>query len=103
MAYSVRLMPRAADDVQRLYRTVIERAPLQGQEWFNRLIDGLYSLETFPERCKAIKGLSSPGRIVRLLLYGRRPQTYRIYFDVVETTVRILHIRHSARKEPRRL
>ena len=103
MAYSVRLMPRAADDVQRLHRRVIEKAPLDGQEWFNRLIDALYSLETFPERCKAIKGLSRPGRIVRLLLCGRKTQTYRIYFDVVETTVRILHIRHSARTEPRRL
>jgi plasmid stabilization system protein ParE len=103
MAYSVRLMPRAADDVQRLYRRLMEKAPLQGQEWFNRFIDAFYSLETFPERCKAIKGLSRPGRIVRLLLYGRKPQTYLIYFDVVETTVRILHIRHGARKEPRRL
>jgi plasmid stabilization system protein ParE len=103
MAYSVRLMPRAADDIERLYRRVIGKAPLQGQEWFNRFIDALYSLKTFPDRCKAIKGLSRPARIVRLLLYGRRPQTYRIYFDVVETTVRILHIRHSARKEPRRL
>ena len=37
-----------------------------------------------------------------MLLYGRKPHTYRVYFDTIQTTVRILHIRHGARREPTR-
>jgi plasmid stabilization system protein ParE len=102
MAYSFRLMPRAANDAQRIYHQIVQEAPLHGQEWYNRLIDALYGLETFPERCEIVKSLSRPTSIVRKLLYGRKPHTYRIYFDIVGTTVRILHIRHGARREPRR-
>lgn len=52
--------------------------------------------------CQIVESLSSPTITVRKLLYGRKPNTYRLYFDIVDTTVRILHIRHGARREPRR-
>ena len=48
------------------------------------------------------ESLSRPGSLVRKLLYGRKPHTYRVYFAIVEDTVRVLHIRHGARKEPKR-
>ena len=96
-------MPRAAADAERIYRWVVQAAPLAGQEWYNRLIDTLYSLAEFPERCEAVEQLSKPDRQIRKLLYGRKPHTYRVYFDVAGTTVRILPIRHGARHEPRAL
>ena len=102
MVYSVKLMPRAAADAERIYRTVVQQAPISGQEWYNRFIDSLYSLGTFPERCEVVESVSRPASTVRKLLYGRKPHTYRVYFDIVELTVRILHIRHGARREPRR-
>lgn len=77
-------------------------APIHGQDWYNRLIDTLYGLETFPERCEIVESPSVPTSTVQKLLYGRKPHTYRDYFDIIETTVRILHIRHGARREPRR-
>ena len=52
------------------------------------------------ERCEAVEQLSKPDHQIRKLLYGRKPHTYRVYFDVAGTTVRILHIRHGARQEP---
>ena len=102
MAYAVRLTPRAAGDAERIYRRVVEEAPLKGQEWYNRLIDTLYSLETFPDRCEEVGALTGRAGTVRKLLYGHKPHKYRIYFDIVGTTVRILHIRHGARREPKR-
>jgi hypothetical protein len=42
----------------------------------------------------------STGRIVRQFLFGRRRNRYRVYFTVVGETVKIVHIRHGARREP---
>jgi plasmid stabilization system protein ParE len=91
-------LPRAASDAEAIYRTVMEESPVKGQAWFNGLIDSLYSLERQPQRCRVIHDLSEPGSVVRLLLYGRKRHTYRVYFDIVEDTVRILHIRYGGRR-----
>ena len=72
MAYRVRLLPRAAQDIQQIYLKVVQQAPVEGQKWYNRLIESLYSLDTFPERCTAVESLSRPGSLVRKLLYGRK-------------------------------
>ena len=47
--------------------------------------------------------LSSPGRTVRQLLFGRKRTVYRVYFTIINDVVIVLHIRHGARREPRRL
>jgi hypothetical protein len=36
---------------------------------------------------------------IRQLLYGRRPGVYRVLFTIAADTVRVLHIRLSARDE----
>ena len=95
-------MPRASEDAERIYRWVSKEAPLGGQQWYRQLVETLYSLERFPERGRVIESLSTRANTIRQLLYGRRPHSYRIYFDIAGATVRILHIRHGARKDPRR-
>ena len=102
MAFRVRLTPRAAEDVERIYRRVVQEAPLHGPEWYDGLIRSIDSLATVPNRCPPVKALSTPRSTIRKLLYGRRPHVYLVYFDVVEDSVRILHIRHGARREPAR-
>jgi len=99
MEYRVRLTPRAADDIGRIYRRVAQDA---GQKWFTRLIDKIYSLGAFPERCRVVNRLSRPDRMVRELLFGRKPHVYKIYFDIVDDTVLVLHIRHGARRESKK-
>lgn len=101
MAFAVRLAPRAVGDAERIYRRVVQAAPLAGQRWYNRLIESLHSLAELPERCEVVERLTTTNRTVRKLLFGRKPHTYRIYFDIVENTVWILHIRHGARREAR--
>ena len=102
MVYRVRLTPRAVEDIGRIYRRVVQEAQTPDQQWYNQLIDKLYSLVTYPERCKVMEGFSKPGRVVRKLLYGRKPHIYLIYFDIIEDVVRIIHIRHAARREPKK-
>ena len=100
MAFRVRLMPRAAGDANAIYRRVTEEAPLAGSRWYGKLIEALQSLDTFPERGQVVKNLSHSNRLVRRILFGRKPNVYRIYYSVEGDTVRILHIRHGARREP---
>jgi hypothetical protein len=39
MAFRVKLMPRAAEDIETIYRRVIAQAPIAGQRWYNALIE----------------------------------------------------------------
>jgi plasmid stabilization system protein ParE len=100
MAYRVNLTPRAKDDLDRIYATVIREAPYRGPEWFDRFEQSILSLSNLPERCTIVPKLSTAERTVRQLLFGRR-HVYRIYFAIFGDEVRVLHVRHGARKQPR--
>ena len=102
MAFRVRLMPRAVEDIETIYSQVIAQAPVAGQHWYNGLIEVLFSLESFPERGQIVDSLTTSSSVVRRVLYGRRAHAYRVYFDIAGDTVRILHIRHGARQGPKK-
>ena len=99
MEYHVVLADSAKDDADSLYQWVIERAPLRGPEWFERLLDCLYSLNHSPGRCPLPPEARRSHREIRSLLYGKPGRVYRIIFEVDEErhTVWILHIRRGAR------
>jgi len=100
MAYRVRLTPRAAGDADAIYRRVTVEASVAGPRWYGRLIETLRSLDTFPERGQIVESLSRSEHLVRRILFGRKQNVYRIYYSIEGETVRILHIRHGARREP---
>jgi len=102
VAYRVVLADAAKADVDRIYDWVIERAPIRGPEWFEELIDGLYSLEELPHRCPLAREVEVSGREIRCLLFGKRRHVYRILYEVSEArqTVWVLHIRHGALQDP---
>jgi plasmid stabilization system protein ParE len=103
MAYLVKLTPRAEQDLDRIYARVTRKAPYRGPQWFDRFEQSILSLSNFPERCTIVPNLSSAERTVRQLLFGRRRYVYRIYFAIFADVVSVLHVRHGARKELRRL
>jgi plasmid stabilization system protein ParE len=98
VAYQVALADTAKADANQIYDWVIERAPLRGPEWFEELIDCLYSLEEQPMRCLLAREAEAARRDIRCLLFGKRRGVYRILFEIDETrqTVWVLHIRHGA-------
>src|SRR5438046_1739725 len=51
MAFRVKVLPRARQDLETIYRRNIQEAPLRAAEWFNRLESAISSLRDFPERC----------------------------------------------------
>jgi plasmid stabilization system protein ParE len=100
MAYRVEFTPRAARDLDELYRWVVENAPLRGTQWFDRLEATILSLAIFPERCPTAESLSTPEDTVRQLVFGRKRNRYIVYYAIFGDLVRILHVRHGARSTP---
>ena len=101
MAYRVELTPRAVHDLNGIYARVVREAPYRGPRWFDRLEQSILSLAHFPERCAAVPKLSNARRTVRQFLFGGRRHAYRVYFTIIDSVARVLHIRHAARKESR--
>ena len=102
MAYRVEIARRAEADLEDLYLWVVERAPQQGARWFNGLERAVLSLDRHPKRCPVAPESFDPDRQVRVLTYGRKPHTCRIFFTVDDDAevVCVLHVRRGARHGP---
>jgi len=103
MAFRVDLTPRAHKDLDKIYSAAIREAPYRGPRWCDRFEQSILSLSNFPERCPVEPKLSSSRRTVRKLLFGKRRYVYRVYYAIFDDVVRVLHVRHGARKEPKRV
>jgi plasmid stabilization system protein ParE len=102
MGYRVEFRPKAEHDLEAIFRQITQEAPLRGPQWLNGLEDAIYSLREMPERTSIVRQFSRPTTAVRQLLYGRYPHVYKVYFTIEASTVSILHIRHGARRQPKR-
>jgi plasmid stabilization system protein ParE len=96
MAYTVKIMPRAQTDMERLCEWITTRSPLHGQDWFDGLVEAVESLQERPTRCAFAPEFRAKG--IRHLLYGRGRNVYRIIFRVKNEVVEVLTVRHGARK-----
>lgn len=94
MAYNIYLTPRAQADIAAAFAYLKERSPQAAVRWYNCITADIVTLRQMPERCPA---LHAAGVKCRQLIRGR----YRVVFDIVEDTktVRVLTVRHSARRE----
>ena len=87
----------AERDIEAAFRRLAERDPVAAIRWYNRLLQVIYSLDTFPERCPLAPESKGLTREVRQVLHGRRQHKHRILFDIKDDEVRVLHVRHGAR------
>lgn len=105
MKYQIALTNRAARDLERLTARVLYQAPTQGADWLDGFEDAIASLNEFPERCGTDpESPGTNGEIIRQLLYGTRPNVYRVlfYIDAKSHTVVVLTIRHGRQKTAKR-
>ena len=96
MAYRVDLTARAVRDLRHIYRTIDAEGSDQARAWLAGLESVIFSLEEMPERCPQ----TPENDALRHRLYGNQPHVYRIIYDIDEAhqIVRVLFIRHGARK-----
>ncbi len=95
--YQVIMLPAAERDVGDAYEWLAEQDSEAAARWYNRLLDVIFSLEIFPERCPLAPETNFLDDKIREIFHGRRQHKYRILFTVIENKVYVLHIRHGAR------
>ena len=95
MRYLVRLSDRALRDLEAIYNFIEAETSEKAFAWFNDLTEKIYSLELQPER----GALTPESKRFRHLLFGGKPDTYRIIYAVDKRNhaVNVLHVRHGAR------
>jgi plasmid stabilization system protein ParE len=88
-------------EVQEIFLWLLGRSPVQAGRWQEGLEKAVNSLAEQPTRCPLAPEHARFDVEVRQLLY----RSYRILFTLVDTdgdgdrdTVRILHVRHGARR-----
>lgn len=74
----------------------------EAKHWYAGIRAAIAGLETFPMRCPVAAELHEVPHEVRELHYGLGPTpTHRVLYTVTRTTVLVLTIRHTRRKNPR--
>jgi toxin ParE1/3/4 len=98
VAYLVELTARAERDLNLLYAQIHVPESMVAARWFNGLEQAIYTLERSPRRCPIAPGGKKTNRPLRHLLYGRKPDVYRVIYEIQQPrrTVRVLTIRHGA-------
>ena len=95
--YQVIILPSAERDIGEAYEWLVEQDAEAAIRWYNRLLEVIFSLDTFPERCPLAPESEFFNVEIREIFHGRRQHKYRILFTMRENEVYILHVRHGAR------
>ena len=99
-AYRVIITPRAAADLERICDHIARDSPKNAALMVTRILDALEPLKQFPHR--TIVESHSPRLRYPVRSLVVRP--YIVYFRVLDQqqAVRVLHVIHGARRQPKR-
>jgi plasmid stabilization system protein ParE len=97
--YEIVFAPTAYEDLDAILEWLSEEAPEKVSEWFKAIQKHINTLSHLPESHPhaAENGLWGEEEL-RQLLFQQYPSKYRIIYTVSSDTVRILNIRHGARR-----
>ena len=90
----------AINDLRKYYQRAYADAPVQSTAWYRRLLATTKSLQRLPDRCPVARESSRVFFEVRELLFGNRPNVFRILFTIDGDTVRVLRIVRAQRRSP---
>jgi len=95
MTYEVVIESSARKNIDDAFRWMVTNtSPENATRWYLEIYAAMDSLNDFPARC----GLALENQFfkeeIRQLICGK----YRLLFEIDGKTVRVLHVRHSARK-----
>ena len=96
MEFSVEITSAALADAEAYVNYIRDDRvePIAAEDWWNGLLDQIFSLETLPRRCPIIPEQQYFEDEMRHLIYA----SHRIIFSIDQHTVTILRIYHGARK-----
>ena len=94
MSYEIDFTEQAQTEANDAFEWIVQYSPEKATLWYFDLMERVGSLGNFPGRCALAPESYEFAEEIRQLLYDK----YRILFVIEDEVVRILHIRHSARK-----
>ena len=94
LSYAIEFTAEAEADIEEAFRWESNVSAERADRWLASLDESIRSLETLPERCNIAHEYSQLYRTVRQLLFG----DYKLYFEVKQERVRLLHCRHVSRR-----
>ena len=98
MKYRVQLQRLARQDLWAVYRRAASCAPATASRWLDRFERTLQTLDERPDRCPLAHESAKVAVEVRVLLFGRQPNVFRVLFTVDGDAVRVLRIRRAQRR-----
>ncbi len=95
MQFQVVVTPSGKADIFEINAWLLENYPERAEDWLWRISQAITSLSKFPERCPVSPESKVFDVVVRQLLYGKKPNIYRILFSIQDEKVYILRIRST--------
>ena len=98
MQHQILITPSAKADIFETNTWFLENHPDLAEKWLFGISQAISSLSKFPERCPVSAESEAFDVVVRQLIYGKKPHTYRILFSIQEANVYILRVRSTRQK-----
>lgn len=95
MQFQVIITPSAKADIFEINTWFLENYPDLSESWLWGISQSVISLSKSPERCPISSESEAFDVIVRQLIYGNKPHTYRILFSIQGEKVFILRVRST--------
>ncbi|MDB5320169.1 MAG: Addiction module toxin RelE [Phycisphaerales bacterium] len=98
--YDVRITKTASSELVEIHQFIERDSPQNASEMIGRLFESIEALDILPYRYKVHQSSKYPEGIIRSMPVP----PYVVYYRVLEEAhvVRILTVRHGARRKPRR-
>ncbi len=98
MKYRITLFSFALSDLDQAYQFAADQAPDVATRWLVRFQATLQSPDESPERCPLARENKNVEMELRELLFGKRPNVFRVLFTIHEGEVRVLRILRAQRR-----
>lgn len=99
--YAILFTKRAATDLDAIFSYISRQSPASAAPFIRKLVDAIDSLAIFPRRYRLIYPHLRTRRGTRMMVVW----PYLIYYRILEDqrAVRIITVRHGARRRPKNL
>jgi plasmid stabilization system protein ParE len=100
MNYRVDISIPALQDAETGFLWIRQFSRDAAKMWYEGLLEAVFSLEENPQRGNIAKESEFIERELRQLIYGKKTQMYKIYFEIreAEKIVRVYRIWHTSKE-----
>jgi plasmid stabilization system protein ParE len=93
--YKVVIAPPAVEDAVEAWRYIALDSHAAADRWYAGLLHAIDSLGAHPRRHRRARESASFAFEIRQMVYG----SHRVLYTIVGHEVRVIHIRHAARRD----